>query len=193
MSLGTSVVTSADYTATFDTLTAYNVADLSTYSEGGVNVQTPTSKSNYQLCGGAGCWYGNGGYNNFGTAAENFARISTVLGENMTALEFNMYSGGGSPLPLLWETYSGGLLTGSGASTYSGAGQLVTVTDTAGFDELRIGAFCCGGTNNVIGIGIGIDNLKIEVGAAASVPGPATLALLLPGLLALRFRRVRVS
>jgi hypothetical protein len=186
---GSGAISTVDHIATFDALTAYGSADLSTYTEGGLNVQTPASVTSYPLC--SGCWYANGGYDSGVSQSASLARISTVSGSTMAAVEFNMFSGFSiGSNTIVWETYLAGGLTGTGSAIWLGYGSLVGWLDTAGIDELRVGLFDNSGilssnTENFIGL----DNLKVELNA--SVPEPTILTLFSLGLVGLGFIRRR--
>jgi len=166
---GAGAVTTVDRLATFDTLTSYNAANLSTYSESMLDIQSQISAVNFPIC--SGCWYANGGI-----ADGSLAVISGSDGARFSAVEFQISSGGGSSgRHFRWETYRGGSLVGSGGLLVSGG--IVGFMDALGFDELHVGVFFeSGNIRNLIGM----DNVKAQL--APIVPVPASLPLLLTGL-----------
>ncbi|MCB9384263.1 MAG: PEP-CTERM sorting domain-containing protein [Bryobacterales bacterium] len=169
LSIGSTPLTTVDFMATFDTLTAYNVANLATYSEGGIDVRTPSSWPNFPSCGGVSpCWYANSGYP--GGVPASLANISLTAGGLMQVVDFLGYSGGGYPRTFYWETYRGGIQTGSGNTTLATQGTLFAVSDAAGFDLLRVGVIFSNDANV-----IGIDDLRVE--RASTVPEPTTITL----------------
>lgn len=191
VTLGGPALPTADRQATFDGLTDFNSADLSTYVEDGIAVQTPTSYPNFAWCGALNaCWYANGGYSIFNTRESNLARIRLGNGADMTGVEFTanpiwLLGLGFLESTLVWETYNDGALVAQGSLLFTELDSLLTWRDDAGFDELRVGSFDLqgrplfgGDTSNLITI----DNLRV---AAAHVPEPASVGLLAIGLAAL--------
>ena len=163
-------VFSIDRSATFDTLTAYGVADLSTYTEDSLRIQTPTSWLNFPLA--PATWYPNAGYNGGSSRSENLDLIATTDGQTMRGVEFRALTGGSTWPDFVWETYRGGNLTGNGLIAASTViGKVIGWRDVGGIDELRIGHFQTTSNHNVLGM----DNVQVELQSAA-IPEPSTLA-----------------
>ncbi len=180
-----SAVTTIDRQATFDSLTSFNTADLSEYTESQLNIQSLVSWQNHPLCGSTnGCWYGNGGINS--TSNNYWTVITGTDGANMQALEFAIYSGGGISMfdTFKWEAYKNGIMTSSDAFAYNDQ-DIYGFNDVTGFDELRI-AIVGSDTAHENWNVIGIDNLNVQLlSQSVSVPLPTSLALFGLGLIGL--------
>ncbi|MEM6374026.1 MAG: VPLPA-CTERM sorting domain-containing protein [Pseudomonadota bacterium] len=177
-----SAVTTADRTATFDSLITSNL-NLSGYSEDGLNVTvndvsfTPFDPFN-GMGGGpnSGFHYGRGGN-------ASFVTISSATNEIFSGVEFRVGNGNfSSTSNVVWETLLNGVSVGSG--TFSTAtGGFVGWTDTGGFDTLRVGA--AGNFYTAFGQSqsIALDDLSAQVrDMTPPIPLPAGGLLLLSGL-----------
>lgn len=179
---GAGSVTTVDRLASFDGLVDYDSADLGTYTEAGLYIQTPSSYPSFNMCGNP-CWYANAGYDRGPTIEENLVRIGTTDGVAIHAAEF-VIDGGlqFAEQRVIWEAYLDGRLVGKGSQQWAGAGSIVGWSDLGGFTELRVGLY--DPLNRpAIGAGlvnlIAIDNLKVQL--TSSVPEPSGAALMLLG------------
>ena len=178
-SLG-NVVSNADHSATFDTLTA-NYIDLSTYSEDSISI----TALNYSYVGFSafspidsrttGFYYSSGGDASYVTIkledGTEFSSIEFLLGDGFSKETTN----------LRWESFLDGVLVSSGLKLNVEKGSIVGWTDIGGIDELRVAAgYYDPGFGNPQAIAI--DDLRLQV---ASVPVPAASCLFISALLSL--------
>lgn len=188
---GPGAVTVVDRSATFDSLTEYNVvADLRTYTESSLRIQSqvpvPNWNQPYSLCTptNGGCWYANGG-----ATQGTLVVIATTDGIAMSALQLQLFGHPGFD-KLRWEAYSGGVLSGSGSLILDPApqffvGRTFGWSDPNGIDELWVGVFNQGGANPLINP-IMIDNLQVQL-LASTVPEPDSRSSSLVGAAILGF------
>lgn len=183
-----SVVDTADRTATFNGLASGH--SLNPYTEGGLVLRAnDVAYTDFDADGASsqfsgGYFYADGGIN-------GFYALTTSLSELMFGVEFALGSGYFSDLSdgnssILWQTYRGGLLTGSGSGLYA-LGTIVGIGDDDGFDRLLLANDQAGQSINALAM----DNLRVDL-SPVSVPEPGTLALFglgLVGLAAMRRRR----
>ena len=161
LTTGSGAVTTVDRMATFDNVIS-GVTELSTYTEDNLAIQTQITVQAF----GNGRWYANAGFTN-GT----LAIIKGTDNARMSAIEFDIGSGGGQSWPtFLWESYRAGILTGTGTTTNNNGLQIVGISDVWGIDELRVGLIDGPYTwSNPIQM----DNVKVELYTGA-VPVPAS-------------------
>lgn len=187
-----SAVGTADRVATFDGLTQFVEVDLSTYVEGGLSIRTPAPSLSGYPCGGipapcTGVWYPSGGFGLFDSRSANLARISTVDGVRMMAIEFTFYSGNPAGFPFfVWETYRGGVLVSAGEFIAPNPETVIGWQFGYEIDELRVGAFTDPSNGSWRDNALGLDNLRIHL-----VPEPSSLALIALGFLGLAVARRR--
>jgi hypothetical protein len=183
------VVTSADRSATFDSLTSNGIS-LAAYSEDSlsVTVNNITFQGFQAFSPGdlrtTAFHYGNGG--DFG-----FVTIKGTDGAAFTAIDFLLGDGQGPPTTnVRWEAYRGGFLTGSGTQPAVARGTVVGWTDAAGFDELRVAA-----ASSELSPGFGNhQSIAIDDLRATLVPEPSIFALAALASLCIGFnRRKRLS
>lgn len=188
-------VTSADRSATFDTLTANNI-DLNNYIEDSLSFTvndftyqgfTAFYPNDSRTTGFYYGWGGNNGY------------VSISGTDNALFTAFDFLLGNGNPddfTNIRWETYLNGALSSSGIESGIAKGQIVGWSDVNGFDELRVAASsyeASPGFGNLQSIAI--DDFRAAV---SPVPAPATVSLFglglgLVGLIAMRKKRIEVS
>lgn len=183
-----SAVTTADRTATFDSLTTTGVSLLN-YQESdlqiSVNDTTFAGFDPFDGQGGganSGFHYGTGGNTSFVT-------ITSTTGSIFSGLEFLLGNGnGGASTNVVWQTLLDGVETGAGAfNTLKGVAGW---SDALGFDTLRVGAFA--GTYTAFGQfqAIALDDLSVQFSnSVPAVPLPAGLPLMLAAFGAFGFVR----
>ena len=188
-----SVVTSTDRNATFDSLIS-NGIDLTSYSEDSlfVTVGVPTFQGNTAFSSGdsrtTAFHYGS-------TGSLDYVSIRGTDGAIFTALDFLMGDGQtGDTTNLQWQTYLDGVLVGSATESSLLKGFVYGWTDAGGFDELRVAAAHTE-TNPGFGLhqAIAIDDLRAQVSV---VPVPAAAWLFgtaLIGLIGLGRRKSKVT
>lgn len=159
----TPAVISVDRMATFDSLLTTGT-DLSNYSEDGLYVT-----GNGEFFANRSAYHYVGGGNN------EYVSIRGTDNVVLTAVDFELWNGWSQPLvDVRWETYLGGMLTGSGHEHDVANETVIGWIDSAGFDELRVaaapGIFVSEpGFGNAQGIAL--DDVRAQV-----IPEPATFA-----------------
>lgn len=143
-------------------------------------------------CGFAGCaggWAGAGvvwsGNYMYGVGDGGYFTMKTTGSNVFTGVEFMVANGYlANPMDVIWETYLGGSLTGSGVLNVA-MGTIFGLNDASGFDEVRYTG------SSAPAMGPAFDSFRAQYGTA--VPAPAPLTLLGASLLAfggLRRRQV---
>jgi len=186
-----SAVTSADRTATFDSLTT-DFIDLNTYAEDGLNIfMDDGSHVGFDAFNDGtttSFYYGFGGNT-------SYAAISASDSRTIRAVEFKL--GEGKPLDpntrVIWETFSSGTSTDSGLFLTTD-GTIVGWVDPTGFDELWVAAWAVSNSPGLSSFGdmqaIAIDDLRVEL---TVIPEPTTLALTAPGLAGIGYTRRKTA
>jgi hypothetical protein len=113
----------------------------------------------------------------------SYITIMASDGIDMYGLEFRVGHGftGTLDTSVVWEAYSNNVLTGSGQFNTT-RGTVIGWNDSAGFDELRVGASIPGYAALGESQGIAIDDLNVQITA---VPLPTAVWLFGSGLLGL--------
>ena len=180
-------VTSTDFAANFDTLIVSGTS-LFNYQEGGLTFNPITSGS--VSCPGGGLCSNHIGFQGMSGGiyyhiAEG-AIVTTSNNESLRAFEVMVGTGfAESILHGVWETFVSGVSTGSGTFDVS-VGTIVGITDTAGFDELRIGTYLSTCANTTFGsceTATALDFASAQL--LTTVPVPAAVWLFGSGLLGL--------
>ncbi len=189
-SLGSgSAVTSATHSASFES----NTGLATSFTEGGLHFST-NGLGNNGGCGYAGvdCVAPGGVYseafdgNYFATVGSNAYLAIGSGSATMQAVEFAVDSGYGN-IFVLWQTWLDGAMTGSGKASLglAGVGAVVGLSDSAGFDEVRLYSFDSASDNS------GYSAPAIDSVVAYAVPEPTAPALVLAALAALALQRRR--
>jgi len=198
-----SSVTSADRSATFDSLNASGI-DLSAYTEDQLDIWVDdTTYVGFDAFGGGAqtmFHYGTGGNNSYVT-------IKASDGASMFAIEFLSGSGfysvfeSGGPAYVVWEAFRDGVLVGSGNTGPHSVGTVLGWNDPQGFAELRVASY----DNDASTFGdeqaIAIDDLSAQLGGyiVTNVPVPTLgpvgfiLMVLLLALTPIAFRIFRTD
>ncbi|HEX6958646.1 MAG TPA: PEP-CTERM sorting domain-containing protein [Ferrovibrio sp.] len=194
-------VTSADRTATFDSVTGGT--DLSAYTEDSLSITVPdTAYVSFDPDGAATSF--SGGFHFVFGGHPRYTAITTTDGERMSGVEFALGSGFVADLSdtiaaFAYEVLRDGSSIGSGFLDVA-LGTIVGISDDLGFDELRIGAYAnlaaaeTGIASNTLSA-IAIDNVVVQLAGGeqppSQVPEPGSLALFGAGLAALGLIRRR--
>lgn len=179
-------VTTANYSATFDTIVTGTA--LLGYTENNLRVSIDDDAYT-EFTPGPGFddnfHYGSSGNN-------SYVSISTVDSQNITGLEFLLGSGWyGAPGYMAWEIYKAGSLVGLGNSGFISAGTVVGWRDDIGFDELRVGFSIDSSYHLGDYQAIALDNLNVQT--SSPVPEPSTFLLLGAGLAGIGLLRRRTK
>ena len=183
------------YAADFEADTAL----ASPWSEGGLAFSHTGIANDNGGCGyagefcvdlGAGETYSQAFSGNYFAAAGMNAYLSIHgAATRLNGIEFAVDSGYAS-IYLMWQTWLDGVLTGSGRVSLgpAGVGDVLGLSDAAGFDEVRVYAFDSAGDTS------GYSAPAIDSVRAFTVPEPGSLALAsLAGLGVAGVRRRRRS
>lgn len=125
--------------------------------------------------------------NYFATAGSNAYLSIRSTGAALHGIEFAVDSGYAS-IYVMWQTWLNGALTGSGKASLgaAGVGDVLGLSDLAGFTEVRVFAFDSASDNSGHSVPA-IDSVR-----AFTVPEPGSLALAAAGLGMAGLRRRRV-
>lgn len=138
---GTAVI-STDFSATFELLGEDQT--LSNYQEGGLTFNT-IGDSNSSACNDGTLCNNHSGFQGMSGGIYYLPQYGAIItatnNESFSAFEVMVGTGySDAILHGVWETYSLGVLTGSGVFDES-VGTIVGLSDAAGFDEVRIGTY----------------------------------------------------
>lgn len=183
------VVGDADYALTFSDIKTGDA--LRRYEEAGIRVTiNDDAYANFEPFGSAGSGsfhYGSGGNN-------SYVRVRGVDSVLFSAIDFLLGNGWSSSTSVLrYETYRNGEQVFAAYSNVNNG--IVAITDSVGFDEIRLGAAYSGDYDDFSQYqAIALDNLNLRLleDDIAEVPEPGSLALLglgLAGLLAARRKK----
>ena len=183
------VIGDADYALTFSGIQTGDA--LRRYEEAGilvtVNDDAYTYFAPFGSAGSGSFHYGSGGNN-------SSVRIRGVDSVLFNAVDFLLGNGWNSGTSVLrYETYRNGEQVFAAYSNVTNG--VVAITDSVGFDEIRLGAAYSGAYNDFSQFqAIALDNLNLRLleDDIAEVPEPGSLALLglgLAGLLAARRKK----
>lgn len=187
-----SAVTTVDRFTNFDTI--MQGQNLSAFSDNGLTVaRAGNALCQVDLCGSSPGFSGMSGGIHYAGTGGLFLSIATTDAARIFGLEFNIGTGfGGANKNGYFEIFTNSVLVGSGSFVVPGFPTIVGFSDSAGFDELRLGMFSGSTPVTAFGPGnaIAIDNLSAQLTATA-LPEPGTFALFVIGLAGLGASRRR--
>ncbi len=177
-----SAVTTVSASADFESVAALND---NPYVENGLSFSRTNLSFDNNTCGFAGCGGAfpanfSGNYM-YGVGTGGFFTMSAASGTAFKGLEFVAGSGfgNGTNVNFVWQTFSAGVMTGSGSGT-TATGTVLGFSDAAGFDQLNwtesSGSTDLTGSLNAPAF----DSVRVELTSA--VPEPESFAMLLAGL-----------